>query len=121
MDRFYMNGYLWRIIFVNGDSPELIDRTGKCCLATTDPNRFNIYVSNQLDGDLKTKVIIHELGHATMFSYDLLDYIHQLVNPEHWIDVEEWICNFIADYGQKIFEIAKDLSILPAEIEKLVA
>lgn len=49
------------------------------------------------------QVLIHELGHCALFSFDLICDIHQMVSREFWIEAEEWICNFIADYGMMIF------------------
>lgn len=50
-----------------------------------------------------------------------------MVRPEYWIEAEEWVCNFIADYGMRIFYIAyqvlgdEALEYLPYELERLVA
>lgn len=122
-----MNGYLWHVKIVNPYSPKLVDRTGELRVATTDPIDFCVYLSSQLKGDFFTTVLIHELGHCTMISFDLIDYIHKHVSPEYWIDVEEFMCNFIADYGLKIFRTAYKLfgddalRIVPSEIERYVA
>lgn len=105
MRSFYLNGYLWNIQIVNPFESELIDRTNIPRVATTDPLTHTIYLSNELRGDFLEKVLLHELGHAIMISYNLLEDIHRMSNPRNWIDIEEWICNFIADYGKKIFEI----------------
>lgn len=76
---------------------------------------------------MRERVLIHELGHCVIFSYDLFDEIHEMVYPEYWVDVEEWVCNFIADYGYTVFSTAKlimgndDWKIVPRELEKLVA
>lgn len=87
------------MIFVESGSATLIDRTGRATLACTDPITKRVYVSNELHGDMLKKVVTHELGHCIMISYGLLDYIHERVKPEYWIEVEEFICNFVADYG----------------------
>lgn len=29
-----------------------------------------------------------------------------MVKPEYWIEAEEWICNFMADYGFTIYSAA---------------
>lgn len=127
MDYFYMNGILWKVFFVDPDSDLLVDRTGCKCVATTDPVTYCVYVSNVLKGDFLTHVLVHELGHCVMISYDLLDDIHRTVKKDYWIEAEEWICNFIADYGLKIFSIAYSLVgddawiFIPNELEKLVA
>ena len=73
------------------------------------------------------RVLIHELGHCVIFSYNLFDELHEMVKPEYWVDAEEWVCNFIADYGLAVFSIAKTifkdktLHIVSKELERLVA
>lgn len=107
-------------------SPYLIERTGTRTVATTDPQTRTIYLLDTLNGDFLNTVLIHELGHVVMFSYGLLNDIHRAVRREDWIDAEEWVCNFIADYGIRIFSIASlvlgenALVYIPYELERLV-
>lgn len=105
-DRFTMNGYLWKIEFVIGNDPMLVDRTGDLKVATTDFSTLTVYLSEELYGDFLMTVFVHELGHCAMYSYGFLDEIHRMVYPEYWIDMEEFICNFLADYGLRIFRTA---------------
>lgn len=105
MNSFYLNGHLWHVIFTDSYDPELIDRTGEQRVATTDPVTHTVYLSNELRGDFLRRVLSHELGHVTMISYNMLDEIHRMVHPRYWIEMEEWICNFIADYGTDNFRI----------------
>lgn len=127
MNSFYMNGELWHIKTVDPHNHELVDRTGKLCLATTDPVNHYISLSNKLNGELFARVLIHELGHCAMISFNLLDEIHQMVKPDYWVEAEEFICNFIADYGLQIFNTAYELFgedvliYIPSEIEKMIA
>lgn len=78
-------------------------------------------------GALLMKVLIHELGHCALVSYSLLDDIHKVVKPEYWIWAEEWVCNFIADYGTKIFSIAYSVlgndawMFIPYELDRVIA
>lgn len=122
-----MNGILWRVRKVDPLSPKLVDRTGTRTVATTDPIWHFVNVSNVLNGDMFSTVVIHELGHCALVSYNLLDYIHERVPKEYWVDMEEFICNFIADYGLKIFGTMKELygdkalEFIPASIEKYIA
>lgn len=126
MDTFELNGIRWKIEYVSPDSLELVDRTGSLRVATTDPKTLTVYLSDNLYDGMLVKVLIHELGHCTMFSFGLLDDIHLRVRPEYWIEAEEWVCNFIADYGLMIFSIAykmlgKDAwRSIPQEIEKFI-
>lgn len=127
MDSFYMNGYLWKVFFVDPNSELLVDRTGILRIATTDPVTYCVYLSNTLKGDLLNRVLIHELGHCTMISFHLLEDIHRMVKPDYWIEAEEWVCNFIADYGLQIFSTAYSILgeeawiFVPYELERLVA
>lgn len=122
-----MNGILWKIKFINPDNIMLMDRTGIYNLATTDPDTLTIYISNILYGKKLQKVLIHELAHCAMFSFNLIPEIHRMVKPEYYIEAEEWVCNFISDYGLKIFNIMysifKENTIyyIPYEIEKFIA
>lgn len=122
-----MNGYLWHVKTVSPEHPALIDRTDTRRVATTDPRTMTVYISSKLEGAFRTTVVIHELGHCALFSYDLLDDIHRVVPREHWIEAEEWVCNFIADYGMAIFHAAYDIlgdeaiMSVPYELEHLIA
>jgi hypothetical protein len=50
-----------------------------------------------------------------------------MVYKRYWTEAEEWVCNFIADYGSKIFSIAYSFLgqdafyFVPYEIEKMMA
>lgn len=101
-----MNGYLWTVVLVPPNSIELVDRTGELRVATTDPVSRTVFLSNDLQGDFLKRVLLHELGHVAMISFGLLTQIHRMTKPRDWIEMEEWICNFIADYGSGIFETA---------------
>lgn len=127
MDRFTMNGYEWQVRFVDPGDPTLVDRTGEMRVATTDPDEMCVYVSADLSGEFLCRVLVHELGHAALFSFGLLEDIRRMVLPAYWVEAEEWVCNFIADYGMTIFDSARDilgedaLYVVPPEIERLVA
>lgn len=127
MNSFSMNGYFWKVQFVEADDPMLMDRTGKRAVATTDPKTHTVYLSNQLYGDFLMKVLLHELGHCALTSFNLLDDIHRMVKPECWIEAEEWACNLIADYGFKIFSTAFNIlgydawKLIPQSLDRLIA
>lgn len=127
IDDFYMNGYHWHVKMVDPNSPELVDRTGLRTVATTNPETKTLCLSMELYGPFFTTVLIHELGHCTMISFGLIEEIHRMVKPEYWVDAEEFMCNFIADYGMMIFRIAyqlfgeKGLMFVPSEIERMMA
>ena len=127
MNTFSMNGYIWKIQFVDSDNPMLMDRTGTQTVATTDPKTQIIYLSNELYGEFLVKVLLHELGHCALISFDLLEEIHRVVKPKYWIEAEEWLCNFLVDYGFTIFRTAYSIfgfeawKLIPYELDRLVA
>lgn len=91
------------------NSTRLIDRMGVLTVATTDPYDLTIYISSSIHGRFHDKVLVHELAHAVMLSYYLIDDIHMMVYPMHWMEAEERVCNFIADYGFELFRIFRQL------------
>lgn len=121
-----MNGYSWMVKFVEPNSPMLIDRTGMLTVATTDPITRTVYLASGLTGNFLKRVFIHELGHCALLCFGLLDDIHRVVPEEYWIDAEEWVCNFIADYGMYIFNRAYQVlgdqtwMYIPQELERFV-
>lgn len=127
MRSFELNGIHWRVKRVDPSSPYLIDRTGTSTVATTDPETYTMYISKILEGDFLNHVIIHELGHCVMFSYNLIEDIHSVVEPKYWIEAEEWVCNFVADYGYYIFDSLRTvvgdnaLDLVPKYITELVS
>lgn len=106
-----MNGFLWRVIFVDPDDERLVDRTNTLRVATTAPSDLSVYLSEDLvsNPDFLLTVLTHELSHCVMYSYGLLHSIHMMVEPRYWIRAEEWICNFMANYGGRIFSLAAEI------------
>ena len=127
IDEFYMNGLHWRIRFVNPNSDILIDRTLSKTVAVTDPDTMTIYLSNKLRGEFLTRVVLHELSHAMMYSYHYLDEIHRYCKKRYWIEMEELIANLIADRAYEIFQRAYDvvgdeaIRFVPYGLERSVA
>lgn len=127
LTRFVLNNYIWKIRTVPADSPYLVDRQGMLTVATTDPDKLCVFLSEELTGNFRKRVIAHEMGHATCFSFGLLPEIWECCYPDRRIQMEEFICNFVADYGERIFEITykimgdEALEVLPHYLERLVA
>ena len=69
----------------------------------------------------------YKLAIKRHMNIDLLDDIHRMVKHQYWVEAEEWVCNFIADYGLKIFSVAYSILgdeawiFVPYELEKLIA
>ena len=96
---FTMNGYQWDVVFVRSNSPELQRSDGSITVGMTDWNKRTVFLSNALRGAFLRKVFIHEVCHVACFSYGIsID-----------IDQEEFLCDFIATYGDEIFDIVDNL------------
>lgn len=94
-----INDIEWNIIYVNPLSVDLMRSDGTITLGMCDCNTNCIYISNALKGELLRKVIIHELVHAFMFSYNI--YIP--------IETEELICDFIATNVDDIINMTESI------------
>lgn len=104
-----VNGIEWLVIFVSPYSNELVDRTNTRTLATTDPYTRLIFISKAISGELLERVVKHEVAHCIMASYGLVDYIHKITKRRYWLDAEEWVCNFIAEYNNLIEELSSKI------------
>lgn len=116
MRPFVLNGQVWVPVPVDSEDERLIDRTGRFCLATTDPSTHRVYVSKGLKGLMLQKVLTHEVGHCAMHSFGLLDSLHRIIPESAYIDVEEWVCNYLADYGREIINAANTALLEPVAV-----
>lgn len=98
---FEINGINWTVVYVDARNRLLTRSDGSRSVAVTDANTKCVYVSNLLYGAFLRKVLLHEVCHATMFSYDIHIPIEQ----------EEFICDFVATYGDSIFDIVGGMLI----------
>ena len=96
---FTMNGYQWDVVFVRSNSPELQRSDGSITVGMTDWNKRTVFLSDRLKGVFLRKVTIHELCHCACFSYNINIDIQQ----------EEFLCDFVASYGDEIFDIVDNL------------
>jgi hypothetical protein len=93
---FIINNILWRVIYINPADRIFTKSDGTKTVGVTDNNTNTIYIANNLFPSFREKVITHEVCHACMFSYGVdID-----------LDTEEFICNFLADYGREIVDIS---------------
>lgn len=113
MRSFVMNSILWNVCYVDPYDDRLIDRTGVGKLAVTDPGTCQIYLSTELINDrvMWERVIMHELAHCVMISYDLLGTLHTYVKRRYWFEAEESLCNFIANYSGMVTDLTEYLSL----------
>ena len=96
---FVINGIEWDIKFVSPNSPNLRRSDGSVTCGVCDFRDRCIYLSDMLQGAFLRKVYIHEVCHAAVFSYSISIDLLQ----------EEFLCDFIATYGDEIFAIVDDL------------
>lgn len=84
-------------------------------MAMTDYLEKKIYYSEALSNSNAVmmlddiRVLIHEICHCVLYSYGLLYDIHKAVKKDYWILAEEWICNFLCDYGLEAQQIGVDM------------
>lgn len=98
---FIINGFVWRVLFVDPNSYVLYDfRNNIMSVATTDLYTHTIYISWDVDDLFLIKILKHEIYHCYEFSkiaYDL---------PTVY---EEIVADFIATYGEDIINLAYDV------------
>ena len=105
---FSIGGEWWHVNLVPPSSPFLIDRTGRLTVATTDTVRRRINVSDAIHGAFLKRVLGHEITHIIMDIYGMNKRIKELAG-NHSIEIEEMICNIVADHGDDILQTAHNL------------
>lgn len=93
-----INGVEW-IIVLTEDTENLKRSDGSITLGVTDLNCRTIFLWRGLNGSLLRKVLIHELSHAFIFSYQY--YLT--------VEEEEFLCSFIDTYAEDIISEADSL------------
>ena len=96
---FEINKVQWKVEFVPSNSKELLRSDGSRTVGMTDWNKRTIFLSRNLYGPFLRKVFIHEVCHSAVFSYGIEIDINQ----------EEFLCDFIATYGDEIFDVVDNL------------
>ena len=130
---FTVNGIEWTLVPVEPDNTQLLDELGNYRLAVTDFPEKKVYYSKKrsmdsnshktlkrsgkrksnineaIGRDYDIRVLIHEICHCVLYSYGLLYDIRKAVEKDYWILAEEWICNFLYDYGLEAQQIGIDM------------
>jgi hypothetical protein len=97
---FELNGIRWQIVWVDNKNSLLSRTDGSMSVGVTDMNTHCIYLAKSLHGAFLRKVLIHELCHCVCMSYNIYMPIEQ----------EEMLCDFVATYGDQVFEIVDILT-----------
>lgn len=86
-----INGITWYIIFT--DNPYYLKYyDGSIRLGITDTIKKTIYILDGLSGEILRKVLLHELTHAWIASYDI----------DLHLQSEEFLCSFIDSFSDDI-------------------
>ena len=93
-----INGIIWHVYLTNNQN-NLMTSYGQITFGVTDVNNKTIYIYSKLNDYMLNKVLIHELTHAWIFSY----------NYYLTIDEEEFLCSFIDTYANDILNEADDI------------
>lgn len=97
--KYYMNGIEWTVYKVPSYS-EMLRRSDKSyTVGMCDFTNCSIFLCDKLKGNFLRKVFIHEVCHSAVFSYGI----------ELDIEQEEFLCNFIATYGDEIFYVVDNM------------
>ena len=99
---FELNNIKWNIVYVAPKNPILRRSDGSLSVGVTDKSTGCIYLSQNLTDGFLRKVVIHELCHAVCLSYDIYLPLAQ----------EEVLCDFVATYGDEIFDIVDRMVVL---------
>lgn len=106
---FSIGGEWWHVNLVPPASPFLIDRTGRLTVATTDTVARRINVSNDIHGEFLQRVLAHEITHVVMDIYGMNDLVRELSMRGDYVDLEEMMCNLVADHGHDILATAHSI------------
>lgn len=96
---YQMNGINWSVRLVRADSPMLMRSDGSFTVGACDREAQEIYISELLRGAFLRKVLLHEITHSAMMSYNIDMSIAQ----------EELFCDLVSTFGDEIITVADSL------------
>lgn len=94
-----MNNYKWKVSFVPSSDAVLQRSDGVLTVGVTDRNDLTVYLSDALRGSFLRKVLLHEMCHCWIFSY----------NYDLSIEQEEFVCDFLASNAEDIISKADEV------------
>lgn len=95
---------IWRVIQVPPGHPSLLDRTNTTRLGTSDPVTRTINISSAVMPPLLDKVLLHEMAHAMMSSFKLLDIMPLELHDE----ADETIAQFFENHAVDMIVTASE-------------
>lgn len=96
---FEVNGNLWRIIYCNPSSKNLMRSDNTYTLGVCDNGKKCIFLSDRLGGKLLDKVLCHEITHIYCFEF----------NYEIDVRTEEIVADFMSLFGRDIIYLADEI------------
>ena len=94
-----VNNIPWLVVRVPWYSDYLIRDDGTLTIGITDTNLRTIFINSSLSLPLFRKVLIHEITHVWIYSY----------NYNLSIEQEEFVCDFVASNSDDIISKADEL------------
>lgn len=96
---FQINDTQWILKFVKLNSKELRRSDGSYTFGVTDNTEKTIFIASGMTTYMTERVLCHELTHCICFEYGIF-------LP---LEMEEQLCNFMANYGKEIIYLLDDL------------
>lgn len=96
---YQINNKTWNIRRVQSDSPMLMRSDGSFTVGMCDRVTQTVYISDLLHGKFLRKVLLHEVCHSAMLSY----------NIDMSVEQEEMFCDLLATYGDEIIGIVDNV------------
>lgn len=103
---YQINNMRWYIRLVKADSPMLMRSDGNYTVGMCDRATHTVYISELLQGKFLRKVLIHEVCHSAMFSYEI----------DMSVEQEELFCDLISTYGDEIIGIVDNIFRVLSEV-----
>lgn len=91
-----INGQLWRVCIVSPQHPALITPAGRSAIGCCDSAQRTIFISKRLSLKSIKKVLMHEITHAIIYSYNIS------MNE----NTEEIVADLMATHGAKMVDLS---------------
>lgn len=96
---FRVRDSIWRLEFCAPDSPNLLRSDNTPTIGVSDNSVKMVWIADNLSDYMCERVTCHELTHCICFEY----------NISLPMELEEWLCNFMADHGREIIDLLDSL------------
>ena len=104
-----IGGRVWRVLWLPGGDPRLVDGTGIERLATTDPTTNTISVRRDLVPPTLDIVVLHEVAHALYSSWYAMPTMRRAVMGSSVRNVEELVAKFVEEGAYDALAITSEI------------